>query len=55
MNEYLNNVLKATEEKNINEPEYLQAVKEVLTSLEPVIDAHDDYEKSALLERMVEP
>lgn len=55
MNAYLNKVLEATKEKNINEPEYLQAVKEVLTSLEPVIDAHDDYEKSALLERMVEP
>jgi len=55
MNEYLNKVLTETEHKNANEPEYLQAVKEVLTSLEPVIDAHNDYEKIALLERMVEP
>lgn len=55
MNEYLEKVLKETEEKNIHEPEYLQAVKEVLTTVEPVINAHDEYENMALLERMVEP
>ncbi len=55
MNEYLKRVLDETKVKNINEPEFLQAVKEVLSSLEPVIDAHDDYEKNAFLERMVEP
>ena len=55
MSQYLEKVLKETELKNINEPEYLQAVKEVLTTLKPVINAHDDYEKMALLERMVEP
>ncbi len=55
MNEYLKRVLNETKSKNINEPEFLQAVQEVLSSLEPVIDAHDDYEKNAFLERMVEP
>lgn len=56
MNEYLNRVLKQTEQNNLNEPEYLQAVKEVLTSIEPVIEQHKEiYEKTALLERMVEP
>ncbi len=55
MNEYLEKVLKETEAKNIHEPEYLQAVKEVLTTVEPVINAHDEYENIALLERMVEP
>ena len=55
MNEYLKRVLDETKIKNINEPEFLQAVKEVLSSLEPVIDAHDDYKKNAFLERMVEP
>ncbi len=55
MNEYLEKVLKKTEAKNIHEPEYLQAVKEVLTTVEPVINAHDEYENIALLERMVEP
>lgn len=55
MNKYLERVLVDTGKKNPHEAEYLQAVKEVLSSLEPVIDAHDDYEKNAFLERMVEP
>ena len=55
MNVYLKKVLEETKIKNAAEPEYLQAVKEVLTSLEPVIEAHDDYCRIALLERMVEP
>lgn len=55
MNRYLEQVLKNIEQKNEHEPEYLQAVKEVLTSIEPVIEAHDDYEVNAFLERMTEP
>ncbi|MBP3820554.1 NADP-specific glutamate dehydrogenase [bacterium] len=55
MNKYLNNVLERTKKLNNNEPEFLQAVEEVLTSIEPVIDAHSEYENSALLERMTEP
>ena len=55
MNKYLERVLAETKAKNANEPEFLQTVEEVLTSLEPVIDAHPEYEKVALLERMVEP
>lgn len=55
MNSYLEKVLEETRIKNIHEPEYLQAVDEVLTSLEPVINSHPEYEKIALLERMVEP
>ena len=55
MNKYIARVLEATRAKNANEPEFLQTVEEVLTSLEPVIDAHPEYEKVALLERMVEP
>ncbi|MBQ8460187.1 NADP-specific glutamate dehydrogenase [bacterium] len=55
MNAYLERVLAETKQKNINEPEFLQAVKEVLTTLEPVIDTHKEYEGIALLERMVEP
>ena len=53
MNEYLKKVLEFTEKKNSNEPEFLQAVKEVLETLEPVLEAHKEYE--AVLERMVEP
>ena len=55
MNQYIERVLEATRAKNANEPEFLQTVEEVLSSLEPVIDAHPEYEKAALLERMVEP
>lgn len=56
MNEYLQKVLTQTEQNNANEPEYLQTVNEVLGSIEPVVEAHEDlYKKTALLERMVEP
>ena len=55
MNQYIERVLEATRAKNANEPEFLQTVEEVLSSLEPVIEAHPEYEKAALLERMVEP
>lgn len=41
--------------KNANEPEFLQTVEEVLGTLAPIVDAHPEYEKVALLERMVEP
>lgn len=55
MNEYLRRVLEDTKKKNCNEPEYLQAVEEVLTTLEPVLNCHPEYETLAVLERMVEP
>ena len=53
---YLNDILNLTAAKNPNEPEFLQAVKEVLTSLEPVVLKHEDeYKALALLERVTEP
>ncbi len=55
MNEYLNSVLEAVTRKNPNEPEYLQAVKEVLLSVEPLINNHPEYKKLGILERMIEP
>ena len=55
MNKYIEKVLNETRAKNANEPEFLQTVEEVLSSLEPVINAHPEYEKVSLLERMVEP
>ena len=55
MNSYLEKVLRDTEQKNIHEPEFLQAVKEVLTTVEPAVNKHKEYESIALLERMVEP
>lgn len=38
-----------------NEPEFLQTVEEVLTSIEPVLEAHPEYEKAGLVERLIEP
>ncbi|WP_085831873.1 NADP-specific glutamate dehydrogenase [Clostridium merdae] len=55
MNAYVERVLQETQKKNANEPEFLQTVEEVLTSLAPVVEAHPEYEKAGLLERMVEP
>ena len=55
MSDYVDRVIAATKEKNASEPEFLQTVEEVLTSLKPVIDQHPEYEAAALLERMVEP
>ena len=55
MNKYIEKVINDNKLKNAHEPEFLQTVEEVLTSLEPVIDAHPEYEEAALLERMTEP
>ncbi len=52
---YIQNVIDDVAKKHANEPEFVQTVTEVLTSLTPVIDQHPEYEKAALLERMVEP
>ena len=55
MNKYLKKVLQDVKRKNNSEKEYLQAVEEVLLTIEPVIEKHPEYEKIALLERMIEP
>ena len=55
MSKYIDRVLEECRQKNAGEPEFLQTVEEVLTSLAPVIDAHPEYEKASLLERMIEP
>lgn len=55
MNSYLEKVLNIAGKKDRYEVEYLQAIREVLTSLEPVISTHSEYEKLGLLERLIEP
>ena len=55
MNDYLKKVLVEIESKNPNEPEYLQAVREVLSSVEPILNRHTEYEKLSILERITEP
>ncbi len=52
---YLNRVYADVEARNAGEKEFLQAVKEVLESLEPVIEQNPQYEKYGVIERMVEP
>ncbi len=52
---YVKKVIDEVAKKNANEPEFVQTVTEVLSSLEPVINQHPEYEKCSLLERMVEP
>ena len=55
MSDYVKRVIEETKAKNPNEPEFLQTVTEVLTSIEPVVERHPEYEEAALLERLVEP
>ena len=53
---YVDSVLKEVEARYKDQPEFLQAVKEVLESLRCVIDANEEkYRKEAILERLVEP
>ncbi|MBR2053529.1 MAG: NADP-specific glutamate dehydrogenase, partial [Clostridia bacterium] len=56
MSNYASRVLNDLKVRYANEPEFLQAATEILTTLEPVISRNEaKYEKAALLERFVEP
>jgi glutamate dehydrogenase (NADP+) len=52
---YVNQVLGAVEKRNSGEPEFLQAVTEVLRSIAPVLERHPEYVDACILERIVEP
>ena len=52
---YTMKVLEKVKKQNPNEPEFIQAVTEVLTALQPYVDAHPEYEKAGILERLCEP
>jgi len=53
---YISDVIAACEKKHADQPEFLQTVREVFESLEPVISKNEEkYRREALLERMVEP
>jgi len=52
---YVDQVLDTVRKRNAGEPEFLQAVTEVLRSITPVLDRHPEYVESRLLERIVEP
>ena len=53
--EYLAKVYDNVCKRNANEPEFLQAVKEVLESLEPVVERRPDIVKAGVIDRIVEP
>lgn len=55
MNNYVQEVLEKVKIRNSYEPEFLQAVEEVIETLEPVIERHPEFVKSNLLERLCEP
>ena len=53
---YVDEVLELVKKKNASEPEFIQAVTEVLNSLRPVVEANEElYKKNAILERITEP
>jgi glutamate dehydrogenase (NADP+) len=54
-NSYVNRVWEDVQKKNAEQPEFLQAVQEVLGTIEPVVEVMPELEKNAILERMVEP
>jgi glutamate dehydrogenase (NADP+) len=54
-NKYLINIYENLKQKDKNEPEFLQAVYEVLNSIEPYINEHPELEQNGVIERFVEP
>ncbi len=55
MNAYIQKVIEQVKVRNAGESEFIQTVEEVLSTLEPAIEKHPEYEKAGLLERIVEP
>ncbi len=55
MSEYVKNLMNQVKAMNPNEPEFHQAVEEVMQSLTVVLDRHPEYRSAKILERMVEP
>ena len=55
MSDYVDGLLRDVRTKNPHEPEYLQAVAEVMESLELVLDRHPEYRDARIVERIVEP
>ena len=52
---YIEEVYARVQARCANEPEFLQAVREVMETLEPVLEQHPEYVKSGIVERIVEP
>ena len=54
-NTYLLGLMERVEKRNPGEPEFHQAVREVLESLEPVIEKHPEYVECGVIDSIVEP
>ena len=54
-NQYLQDVFAGLKQRNADQPEFLQAVEEVLESLEPVVEARPELQEKGIMERIVEP
>ena len=54
-NTYLINLLENVKKRNQGEPEFIQAVTEVIETLEPVINKRPDLVEAGVLDRLVEP
>jgi glutamate dehydrogenase (NADP+) len=52
---YVNELIDGVRAKNPNEPEFLQAIKEVIETLGPVLERHPEYIHSRIVERLTEP
>jgi glutamate dehydrogenase (NADP+) len=55
MEHYVSNLMAEVKAKNPVEPEFHQAVQEVVESLRPVLEQHPEYQKSKIIERIIEP
>lgn len=55
MSDYTQKLVARVKSQNQNEPEFHQAVEEVVESLDLVLERHPEYRSSKILERMVEP
>ena len=55
MNDYFEILMADVKAKNPSEPEFHQAVEEVLSSLSVVLELHPEYRSMKILERMIEP
>ncbi|KUG25898.1 nadp-specific glutamate dehydrogenase [hydrocarbon metagenome] len=55
MSDYTQKIISEVKAKNQSEPEFIQAVEEVLESLDVVLERHPEYRSASILERMVEP
>lgn len=53
--DYIAKIIASVEKRNPGEPEFIQAVKEVLESIEPMLAARPDIVEAGIIERLVEP